>query len=196
MRRPYPTGTRKNAARAGAGYKVHLSETCHEPDADGRRPAPNLITNTETTLAPVTDVEMTEPVHDTLARRGLTPGEHAADSGYASADLLLAARARGITLLAPVPPDSSPQARSGGYAAAMFTIDWENKQVTCPQGAVSSSWSPARSKGTNIILARFAKATCHPARPGPSAPPRNGPQDCSTSSNYFSELEPRYGIEP
>ena len=86
----------------------------------------------------------------------------AADSGYASADLLLAARARGITLLAPVPPDSSPQARSGGYAAAMFTIDWENKQVTCPQGAVSSSWTPARSKGTNIILARFAKATCQP----------------------------------
>jgi len=28
---------------------------------------------------------MTEPVHDALARRGLTPGEHAADSGYASA---------------------------------------------------------------------------------------------------------------
>ena len=51
------------------GYKVHISETCHEPDAPGRRPAPNLITNTETTLAPVTDVEMTEPVYDTLARR-------------------------------------------------------------------------------------------------------------------------------
>ena len=82
---------------------------------------------------------MTEPVHHALARRGLLPGEHAADSGYASADLLLAARARGITLLAPVPPDSSPQARSGGYAAAMFRIDWDNKQVTCPQGAVSSS---------------------------------------------------------
>ena len=44
----------------------------------------------------------------------------------------------------------------------MFTIDWEAKQVTCPQGAVSSSWTPARSKGTNIILARFAKATCQP----------------------------------
>ena len=87
---------------------------------------------------------MTEPVHDALARRGLTPGEHAADTGYASADLLLAARARGITLLAPVPPDSSPQARSGGYTAAMFTIDWENKQVTCPQSAVSSSWTPTR----------------------------------------------------
>ena len=91
-----------------------------------------------------------------------TPGEHAAGSGYASADLLLAARARGITLLAPLLPDSSPQARSGGYTADMFAIDWDCKQVTCPQGAVSSSWTPARSKGTNIILARFAKATCAP----------------------------------
>jgi hypothetical protein len=44
----------------------------------------------------------------------------------------------------------------------MFRIDWEHKQVTCPQGAVSSSWGPARSKGTNIILARFARATCAP----------------------------------
>jgi Transposase DDE domain len=161
---PYDTDARyaEKRGKGWTGYKVHLSETCHEPDAAGRRPAPNLITNTETTLAPVTDVEMTEPVHHALARRGLAPGEHAADSGYASADLLLAARARGITLLAPLLPDPSPQARSGGYAAAMFTIDWEHKQVTCPEGQVSSSWTPARSKGTNIIMARFAKATCQP----------------------------------
>src|SRR6266478_2661543 len=107
---PYDLDVRyaEKRGKGWTGYKVHLSETCHEPDAAGRRPAPNLITNTETTPAPVTDVEMTEPVHDALARRGLAPGEHAADSGYASADLLLAPRARGITLLAPVPPDSSP----------------------------------------------------------------------------------------
>ncbi|HEY6275069.1 MAG TPA: transposase, partial [Streptosporangiaceae bacterium] len=46
------------------GYKVHLSETCHTPDAAGRRPAPNLLTSTQTTPAPVTGAEMTEPVHD------------------------------------------------------------------------------------------------------------------------------------
>ena len=161
---PYDTDARyaEKRGKGWTGYKVHLSETCHVPDADGHRPAPDLLTSAETTLAPVTDVEMTEPVHDTLARRGLRPGEHAADSGYASAELLLAARARGITLLAPLLPDPSPQARSGGYTADMFTIDWEAKQVTCPEGKVSSSWTPARSKGTNIILARFAKATCEP----------------------------------
>jgi len=173
---PYDTDARYAGKRGKGwtGYKVHLSETCPVPDAAGRRPAPNLITNTETTLAPVTDVEMTEPVHHALARRGLPPGEHAADSGYASADLLLAARARGITLLAPVPPDSSPQARSGGYAAAMFTIDWENKQVTCPEGQVSSSWTPARSKGTNIIMARVRHGDV-PAVPGPGPVHHRGP---------------------
>jgi len=146
-----------------AGYKVHLSETCHIPDAAGRRPAPNLITSAQTTPAPVTDAEMTEPVHDALAARGLAPGEHAADTGYASADLLLAARARGITLLAPLPPDGSRQARSGGYTAAMFTIDWDTRQVTCPQGATSATWTPAPNiNGADGILARFARATCQP----------------------------------
>ena len=145
------------------GYKVHLSETCHTPDAAGRRPGPNLITGTETTPAAVTDVEMTEPLHDALAGRGLLPGEHATDTGYLSADLLLAARARGITLLAPLRPDASPQARSGGYTADMFTIDWDTQQVTCPQGAASSSWTPARNRlGTATIIVKFAQATCRP----------------------------------
>ena len=161
---PYDLDARyaEKRSKGWTGYKVHISETCHIPDAAGRRPAPDLLTSTETTLAPVTDVEMTEPVHGTLARRGLAPGEHALDSGYASGELLLAARARGITLLAPLLPDGSPQARSGGYTAAMFTIDWDSKQVTCPQGAVSSSWTPARSKGTSFTLVRFAKGTCQP----------------------------------
>jgi len=159
------------------GYKVHLSETCHQLDAAGRRPGPDVITNTETTPAPVTDAEMTEPVHDALAARGLAPGEHATGTGYASADLLLAARARGITLLAPLLPGRSRQARSGGYTAGMFTIDWDTQQVTCPQGARSISWTPARNiNGTDVILARFARATCRscPARAQCTTAARSG----------------------
>ena len=100
------------------------------------------------------------------------------DSGYASGELLLAARARGITLLTPLLADNSPQARSGGYTAAMFRIDWENKQVTCPQGAVSRSWTPARNNGTEIILAKFARATCQacPARGQCTTATRTGRQ--------------------
>jgi hypothetical protein len=56
---------------------------------------------------------MTTPVHDMLDAAGLLPGEHAVDAGYTSADLLLAARARGITLPGPLLASVSPQARAG-----------------------------------------------------------------------------------
>ena len=54
---PYDTDARyaEKRGKGWTGYKVHLSETCPEPDAAGRRPAPNLTANTETTPAPVTD---------------------------------------------------------------------------------------------------------------------------------------------
>ena len=52
-----------------------------------------------------------------MAAAGLMPAEHVVDAGYTSADLLLGARARGITLLGPLLSGSPPQARSGGYTA-------------------------------------------------------------------------------
>ena len=65
----------KRGARAGSGYKVHLTETCHrrgqcDRRAAGRAEAPNLITNVATTAAAVPDAAMTEPVHDALGFRG------------------------------------------------------------------------------------------------------------------------------
>jgi transposase len=159
---PYDTDVRysKKRGRGWDGYKVHLTETC----ATGGL---NLITNVATTTAPVPDSVMTGPVHDMLAASGLTPGEHAADAGYTSADLLLDAAARGITLTGPLPPDASPQARTGGYTTGMFTIDWEHERVTCPQGAVSHQWKPALQDGKRQVLnAAFPAATCKacPAR--------------------------------
>ena len=87
-----------------------------------------------------------------------------------------AARARGITLLVPLRAGSSPQSRSGGYTADMFAIGWENKQVTCPQGQVSGSWSPSRTRGKPAIYVQFARGTCHPcpARAQCTTATRNG----------------------
>jgi hypothetical protein len=127
---PYDLDARYSEKRGKSwrGYKVHLTETCAHPPAgqggdDSSPGPPNLITNVMTTQAAVPDAVMTEPVHDMLAASGLSPGEHAADAGYASADLLLDAAARGITLLAPLPASTSAQARTGGYTAEMFDID-------------------------------------------------------------------------
>jgi transposase len=171
-RLPYDTDARcsEKHGKGWLGYKVHLSETCgggvgDDPDT-GRAAAQNLVTNVATTEASVPDVAMTAPVHDMLDAAGLTPGEHAADSGYTSADLLLDARERGITLLGPLLADTSPQARAGGYTAGAFTIDWDHQQVNCPQGAVSIAWTPCRQRGTEAIVVRFPAPACHacPAR--------------------------------
>ncbi len=183
---PYDTGARysEKHGKGWEGYKVHLSETCHEPAPDDTREAPNLITNVATTEATVPDVAMTGPVHDMLDAAGLLPGEHAVDAGYTSADLLLAARARGITLAGPLLADTSPQARAGGYTARAFIIDWEHQQVTCPQGATSTIWSPCRQRGTEAIVVRFAAATCQ-------ACPAKGLCTRSSRSGRQLSLRPR-----
>lgn len=159
---PYDLDARYSEKRGTGwvGYKVHFTETCHEPAADGSRQAPNLITAVASTAATVPDVAMTEPIHDLLQARDVAPGEHVVDAGYTSADLLLAARVRGITLVGPLLADVSPQARTGGYTSEAFSIDFDNQQVTCPQGSTSLSWSPCTQRGTEAIVVRFALADC------------------------------------
>src|SRR5262249_40512332 len=121
--------------------------TCHPTDAGVAGPAhrrehdtgcahlvfPNLITNVATTDGTVTDNQMTDPIHDALAARNLTPGRHYVDSGYLSAALVVSALAtRGIALIGPLLADTSAQARAaGGYARGDFTIDYDAKTVTC-----------------------------------------------------------------
>ena len=178
---PYDLQARYSVKRdtAWAGYKVHLSETCCEPGPGGQRPGPNLITAVATTPAAVPDAVMTEPVHDLLDAARLLPAEHAVDAGYTSADLLIAARARGLTLLGPLIADSSPQARNGGYTTEAFTIHWDHRQVTCPQGAVSNRWAPLRKHdGKQAISVAFPAATCQacPARASCTSSARLGRQ--------------------
>src|SRR5512133_3514040 len=61
------------------GFKVHLTETCHD-EADP--PAPNLITDVTTTPATTPDTKTTSGIHQRLAQRDLAPAEHYLDSGY------------------------------------------------------------------------------------------------------------------
>ncbi|MBZ9645767.1 transposase [Streptomyces sp. PSKA30] len=67
----------------------------------------------------------------------------------------------GITLLGPVVPDNSPQAKAGsGFDKSAFPIDWDRQQATCPQGAVSREWRGLRISGHDYIQVKFAKAEC------------------------------------
>lgn len=149
------------------GYKDSLTETISDPADDdpgtGRPSVPNLVTDVETTHAAVPGVMLTAPARERLAARDLLPGEHDADPGYIPADLLVSSPARGVVLAGPLLAGNSAQARSGGHTAAMFTIDWDRGQATCPEGAVSSKWAPMRQHdGKEAISVRFAAATCGP----------------------------------
>ena len=170
---PYDLDARYSIKRdtGWGGYKVHFTETCNPPTPTtdpgaGRHPkrgeAPNLITNVATTTATVSDFSMTTPIHQQLADKDLTPDQHLVDSGYPSADIIVAAaRLYGITLVSPMMQDHSAQARAGtGYDKASFTINFDAQQATCPQGVISSSWSPARQRGTDAIVVGWSTTTC------------------------------------
>jgi transposase len=173
---PYDLDARysEKRGRGWLGYKVHLTETCQVPGPDGSRDGPNLITSVATTPASTADVAMTTPVHDMLQAAGLAPAEHAVDAGYASADELVIARDRGITLTGPLRTTATRQRRTGGYTADAFAIDWDRQQVTCPQGVTSATWCEhVSSAGHDAIQVRFPQAACR------ACPARS---QCTTSS--------------
>lgn len=163
---PYDADARYSEKRGTAwtGYKAHFGETVSDPapggPAAGMPARPNLVTSAETTHAAVPDATMTPVIHDRLGQAGLPPGEHAVDSGYASADHLLDARERGITMITPLLPDPGWQAREGGYTSRDFAVDWDARQATCPQGTASRTWNPTVNKGTQVIVVQFPAAAC------------------------------------
>jgi hypothetical protein len=117
-----------------------------------------------TTDATVTDNQMTSVIHDELAGKTLAPARHYLDSGYLSAALVVSEAARhGIALIGPLLADTSAQARAGhGYARADFTVDYDTKTVTCPQGKTSASWTPCTWRGNDAIVATFSPGDCGP----------------------------------
>ena len=132
------------------------------PSGRGSSGRPNLIVGVATTDATVPDVSMTEAIHAGLARRRLLPAQHLVDSGYPSAALLVTARDRwGIELISPLQADNSRQARAGaGYDRSRFSIDFDARRATCPQGRSSSWWDPVTLGGTDKIVIKFAPRTC------------------------------------
>jgi len=138
------------------GYKVHLTETCDDD-------TPHLITHVETTPGPIADGDMTPVIHEGLAARGLLPGKHLADTGYVDAELLVRSQQEyGVDLVGPTRSDYHWQARAAeGFAAENFRVDWEQQRLTCPEGRVSSGWSPAVDKGHNqVIKVKFSAKDC------------------------------------
>ena len=111
IRSPYDPEARTGKKRETTwlGYKVHLTETCalettQDPQA---KVVPQLITDVQTTVANVQDVEMTAIIQENLAKQGLLPDEQIVDTGYIDADLRVRSHQNyGIRLLGPVLSDN------------------------------------------------------------------------------------------
>jgi len=135
---------------------VHLTETCEEG-------SPHLITNVATTSAPITDEQMTETIHEELEQAHLLPRQHFVDTGYVTASHLVSSQQRyGIEMIGPRRPDVKWQANTpDGIDVSQFHIDWEHKHAICPEGHMSSSWTPATDNGNHeVIKIRFSTIDC------------------------------------
>jgi len=143
------------------GYQVHLSETC-DPDAV------HLITHVETTPATVHESQKIEAIHQALADKALPPEQHLVDAAYVDAEVLISSREQfGISLVGPGRVDISWQARTeGAYHRYCFAIDWEQKQMRCPQGHQSKVWQEGPDRYGPRILVTFDPDDCRncPAR--------------------------------
>src|SRR4051794_13330820 len=75
----------------------------------------------------------------------------------------------GIDLVGPPRVNASWQTKvEGGHTIDRFEVDWEHERVRCPQGKLSSAWSPqVDHAGTPYVSVMFRPADCGacPARP-------------------------------
>jgi len=145
------------------GYMVHVSETC-EPTV------PHLLTHVHTTPASVHEAQCTEPIQQALIEKDLAPGEHLVDAAYVSSELLVHSRDdQGIILRGPTRPSQGWQMQvQGAYTIEQFEIDFDKKQVRCPQGNMSAAWwEHGGGQGSRPIIVEFDKHACGacPVRP-------------------------------
>jgi transposase len=155
---PYDTEARYRHKRdtQWTGYMVHVSETC-EPTA------PHLLTHVHTTAAAVHEAQCTAPIHQALGAKDLRPSEHLVDAAYIDAELLVSSSIEHcITLRGPARPNPNWQAKvEGAYTVADFTVDWEHRQVHCPQGKAAASWAErVDATGRAYIQVRFHQQDC------------------------------------
>jgi len=147
----------RNDQPIGLATKCISPQTCDED-------MPRLITQVATDIGPVPDREALPVIHAALQHQELLPEQHIVDAGYVDAELLVASQTEyQVDLVGPTGKDHRWQTREQtGYALRDFSLDWEREQACCPQGHISSSWTPAKARDQEVIKIKFAYTTCGP----------------------------------
>jgi hypothetical protein len=137
------------------GYLLHVTETCDEDRV-------NVVTDVATWVSQA-DSQALPGIHGRLKKRRLLPAEHLVDGGYASgAGLADADRNYKIALVGPIHNNNSKQAKAkDGFAKENFIIDFDQREVTCPNGKVSGNWNEIPSMAPYTVV-RFGKRQCGP----------------------------------
>jgi transposase len=158
IRSPYDTEARYCTKRTTGwlGYRVHLTETCDEK-------APRIITQVTTMSATVQDDDALEDIQADLHAKNLLPEQHLVDEGYVDADNLVRSRQQyQVDLVGPAPKDTTWQAHNEQRLdSTQFIIDWDERQVTCPEGHINKSWYDSKDRhGKPVSRILFDPKVC------------------------------------
>jgi hypothetical protein len=131
------------------------------------------------TTAPTADSTALPGIHARLEQRRLLPAQHLIDGGYTSVALMdTAARTHRIEVIGPVSPDNSWQRKAGtGFPQEDFTVDFDRRQVTCPDGKTSGNWAKPPAQAPYALVAfdaRHCSPCPHRSRCTCSKDPRKG----------------------
>jgi transposase len=135
------------------GYKDHQTETCDDEK-------PNLIVHVVTTPAPEQDITAVDTIHAALVDNNVAPAEHLVDSGYVTPETIYrAAFNHQITVVGPVREDPRADQRPG-FTKEDFQVNWQDRTVTCPQGATSPPWKPTLADRKPRLSVLFRRSDC------------------------------------
>jgi IS5 family transposase len=138
----------KSQNRTWEGYKAHISVTAES----------EFVTAVHVTPANVQDSEAAPELLEAQQRIGLSPSAFVGDMAYSAAELRVRAKAAGTEIVAQVPPASAP---CGCFSKDAFTIDLEQKCVTCPAGQ-TAHWRHERAAGgASLYFDGAVCASCH-----------------------------------
>jgi transposase len=155
---PYDPDARLGSKRKlqWTGYKVHVSETCENKD-------PHLVTHVVTAQPNRRDNMELTGIHQSLEQKDLLPANHLVDAGYVDAQLLVESKEQyDIQLIGPALSNNTWQAKEAeAFRIQDFTINWEQQQVTCPNGKVSRYWKQVLDHaGNDMIRIGFSSKDC------------------------------------